>query len=125
MLNILFLDDDAQRTQLFVAGVPHAVTVETAADCIDKLTNHEWDIVCLDHDLGGEVYVDSSREDCGMEVVRWIVENKPKVKLFIVYSYNGSVVQEMVARLVAVDYDAVYIPFSSKMVQAVATAKRG
>jgi hypothetical protein len=34
-----------------------------------------WDIVSLDHDLGFEEFVDSEREDCGMEVVRWLENN--------------------------------------------------
>jgi hypothetical protein len=68
---ILFLDDDPARAEIFLAENPDAIWVETASDCIARL-EEPWDEVHLDHDLGGERFVDLSREDCGMEVVRWL-----------------------------------------------------
>ena len=51
-----------------------------------------WDEVHLDHDLGGEIYVDSSRPDCGMEVVRWLCASRRdrfEKTLFIIHSHNA------------------------------------
>ena len=79
---ILFLDDDDLRAEVFLGDHPQAVWVQTAAECIAKL-EEPWDEVHLDHDLGGEVFVNIDRDDCGMAVVRWIVDpqrrtsNKP------------------------------------------------
>jgi hypothetical protein len=87
---ILFLDDDPTRAEIFLAENPEAVWVETASECIARL-EEEWDEVHLDHDLGGEHFVDLSREDCGMEVVRWLcLEPHPHLQqtLFLVHSHN-------------------------------------
>jgi len=89
-LRRLFLDDDPLRAATFLAEFPDAVWVETAADCAARLAE-PWDEVHLDHDLGGEHYVDPDRTDCGMEVVRWLV-GAPRSHLrgakFIVHSHN-------------------------------------
>ena len=70
---ILFLDDDPTRGVEFLTDNPDAVWVETVADCIRAL-REPWDEVHLDHDLGGEHFVDHDRDDCGMAVVRWLCE---------------------------------------------------
>jgi len=86
----LFLDDDPGRAEVFLAEHPDATWVQTAADCIAGLAG-PWDEVHLDHDLGGEHYVDPDREDCGMEVVRWLAK-EPRDHLrrarFTVHSHN-------------------------------------
>jgi hypothetical protein len=61
-------------------------------------------VLCLDHDLGGEVYVDPSRPDCGMEVVRWMAENRPEVGRVIIHSLNTSASLEMERQLRAAGY---------------------
>ena len=67
---VLFMDDDPARGASFLAEYPDAVWVQTAEDCIAHLAE-PWDEVHLDHDLGGDVFVDFERDDCGMAVVRW------------------------------------------------------
>ena len=54
---ILFLDDDPARAEIFLAENPEAVWVQTADECIARL-EEDWDEVHLDHDLGGERFVD-------------------------------------------------------------------
>jgi len=110
----LFLDDDSGRSRAFKKLVPYKVDfVESAADCIKKLGEEEWDLVFLDHDLGGETYVDSGREDCGMEVVRWILDNQPIVRHIIVHTHNEEAGKEMVSKLKGASYKVEYIPFNS------------
>lgn len=48
--------------------------VDKAHEAIQALKDHTFDLICLDHDLGGQVMVDSSREDTGAEVARYILE---------------------------------------------------
>ncbi len=90
---VLFLDDDPTRTKSFMSRVSphdlHVVTVETAVECIEHLASSTWDLVLLDHDLGGEVFVESSRPDTGAEVVRWLGENRGDHGAFIVHSMNA------------------------------------
>ena len=94
---ILFLDDDPYRARAFLGRHPDAVWVETAGDCITRLAE-PWDEVHLDHDLGGEIYVDSSRKDRGMEVVRWLCSQPvtPSATLFFVHSHNADAASAMV-----------------------------
>lgn len=110
-MNILFLDDSRERTRRFRSHVPNAIIVHTSPDAIAKLASQEWDYVFLDHDLGDEVYVDSSREDCGMAVVRWVTDEEPIVSHFVVHSLNAPAREEMVARLQAAGYDAQGVPY--------------
>ena len=109
----LFLDDDPDRAERFSRIYPHASWVATSSDCIEMLSQ-KWDIVSLDHDLGGETYVDSEREDCGMEVVRWLSENKPEHLQnthFIVHSMNADAALDMLNALKTAGYNCTYRPF--------------
>jgi len=113
-MNILFMDDNNIRADTFFKKIlpDNAIWRTTASDTIGLLVAFKhWDWVFLDHDLGGEQLVDSNREDCGMEVVRWIVKNKPVIDNIIVHSWNSPAGKEMVAKLVDAGYNAEYKPF--------------
>jgi len=111
----LFLDDEAERAERFLHTYPNAAWVKTSLECIDML-KEPWDMISLDHDLGGERYVDSGREDCGMEVVRWLAVNKPehlKQTHFVVHSLNADAALDMLNILRASGYKCSYRPFIS------------
>jgi len=108
----LFLDDCPERTAIFRSLVPDAVCVETADACIEQLSACPWDVAFLDHDLGGEVYVDSSKPNTGAAVVRWIVEHRPDVGSFVVHSLNADAAKRMVAGLREAGYGAEHVPFA-------------
>jgi hypothetical protein len=111
----LFLDDNPERASSYLKEYPGAVWVTTSSACIRQLQN-SWDLVSLDHDLGGEIYVDSGREDCGMEVVRFLEEYKPeylKDTQFIVHSFNAVAAVRMIGTLRDLGYKATYIPFGT------------
>lgn len=112
-MGILFLDDSPERTAKFKASYPDAVCVVSAAACIEKLQAGPWQVVSLDHDLGGRTFDDSGREDCGMEVVRWIIRNRPSIRRVIVHSWNVPAAQRMVDDLRRRDYTVTYAPFDS------------
>ena len=94
MKTVLFLDDDHSRIRKFRSAYPSAKIVETAADAIFALEHSKYDFVFLDHDLNEEVYVDSSRDDCGMAVVRWMIKNKPDCEVFV-HTCNRAAGDEM------------------------------
>lgn len=116
--NVMFLDDNQNRLIAAIdlyKDVPDGGLrlARTAGEAIAILSGGiEWDVVSLDHDLGGAVFVDSNREDCGMEVVRWIVANKPSVKEFIVHSWNTPAAYEMARKLSDAGYTVILEPFS-------------
>jgi hypothetical protein len=114
----LFLDDDPTRAMLFLIRHPDAVWVQTACECIDRLSC-DWDQVHLDHDLCGERFVDSSRTDCGMEVVRWLCaafQEPLRDTQFIIHSHNTQAAEMMVWSLYEAGYHAAYRPFSVDLV---------
>ena len=113
-MSILFLDDDRERTKTFLSLVPFATCVETAAECIEQLRAKEWDIVFLDHDLGGEIYVSTDNPNTGSGGVRWIAEYRDVVvvRCFICHSLNPDGRKSMVSGLQSLGYNAHSVPFA-------------
>ena len=109
-MKILILEDDGQEDKRMphfrqrikeleeMGGVKiELVHVETAADCIAELKkinneNERFNLIFLDHDLGGKVYVDTNREDTGSEVARWMNENLEKLygASVITHTFNSA-----------------------------------
>ena len=91
-LRILFLDDNLQRHQAFKDKFPqHDTTyVETAEAAIECFKNNEYDVACLDHDLGGRAYVNSfGEEPTGYTVAKWLSENPDRQPNTIyIHSFN-------------------------------------
>jgi len=90
-MNILFLDDDQTRHNYIKKLVPiehYVCHVYTASECIEMLETKNWDMVFLDHDLGGQVFVDSG-EGTGYQVAEWLEQNPERqpAKMFI-HSFN-------------------------------------
>ena len=123
---ILFLDDCANRAALAYQRWPedkrnNTMWCTTAAEAIDVLKDYVDDLeeVHLDHDLGGEHFVDSRREDCGMEVVRWL-QNIPHARLlryrkikFVTHSWNFPAARSMHLKLLDLGLDSELIPFGT------------
>lgn len=112
-MNVLFLDDCPDRTKTFRSLVPFATTVETVQEVLDHITklDEPLDLLLLDHDLGGEIFVNSEDDDCGMEVVRWLCKNEQDIKHVVVHSHNSRAGYEMMQKLRESGYKAIYIPF--------------
>jgi len=113
-VNIIFLDDDIQRWHRFRSKVPQAVHVETAETCIKSIQATaviNW--LFLDHDLGGEAYVKSYREDCGMEVVRYLCseDRSQSIHNIVVHSHNTPAALEMFNKLIDAGYKTQLVPF--------------
>ena len=115
MTRILFLDDSPARRKwaektLKTAG-NYIDTSASAFDAICAFGHNRFDVVYLDHDLNEEAFEDSSVRNCGMEVVRWIVANKPTIGEIIVHSMNTPAGHEMVQKLQEAGYTAKYRSF--------------
>jgi hypothetical protein len=112
------MDDDARRVEVFLDRCPEAVWVKSAEACIVRLSE-SWDEVHLDHDLGGEQFVDTERDDCGMAVVRWLCR-EPRVQLrntrFFIHSHNLAASALMVQCLIRTGYTAEFRPFGFDLV---------
>jgi CheY-like chemotaxis protein len=110
---ILVLEDDLYRIDTFTRLYPEVVITTEAKDCIKKLKEMKSiDILFLDHDLGGKIYVNESLENTGSGVVRWIVKNKPEIDQIIIHSYNISASVSMYYKLLDAGYvKTTMIPF--------------
>lgn len=89
-------------------------TVSILQDYAGSLT-----LAYLEHDLAEQADLDSRREDCGMEIVRFL-EKAPaplKDKLskckFVVHTWNNVAGVKMTIRLNKAGYDTVYRPFGN------------
>ena len=119
MTKTLFLDDSEERQEIaqkyfgkYWGDVTWAWTTKQA---IQALKQSSYDLVFLDHDLGGEVFVDSKREDSGMEVVRWIVQNKPQIDTIVIHSWNLPAAKNMELYLRDAGYAVSRTPFSGNI----------
>ncbi len=110
---ILFLDDDPERASAFLAEHPEGVWVQTAQGCV-ALLGGSWDEVHLDHDLGGQRYVDHERDDCGMAVVRWLcLQARPHLQAtrFFVHTHNPNAACMMALHLQVAGFEVQTRPF--------------
>jgi ActR/RegA family two-component response regulator len=111
---ILFLDDSPDRTKRFCYSCPSSFCAETAQEMIElfkKNADQIIEYVFLDHDLGSKTFVSSAEADTGMEVVRWIVQNRPKIKQIVVHTMNSVAGPEMVKKLQNIGYSVQLVPF--------------
>ena len=96
-MRIFILEDDPIRIKAFKAAFEKE-EVDWATEAIyaaDMLGRNHYDMAFLDHDLGGEIFVDPERDDTGSGVCRriasWINMDTQKHLLntsFIIHSMN-------------------------------------
>lgn len=100
MINILILEDDNNRVKEFrkrFVGIGVPVFVDTAQDAIDIIKSTAWktgDLICLDHDLGGEIMVEPTEQNTGSTVARYLAQN-PVTSTIIIHSLNTPAVDYM------------------------------
>lgn len=91
-MRVLILEDDTQyRIPAFRQRLEgHDITVTTTAnEAIEQLASHDFDLIFLDHDLGGEAFTDSSRPNTGAAAARWIAQHRERVKgKVVIHSFN-------------------------------------
>lgn len=116
---ILFLDDRSKRLHSALKKFGDQVTlVCTVKETRNKLVREFWDVVSLDHDLNFEEFVDSDRKDCGMEIVRFLVENKAfldhlrtQSTQFVIHSSNRIGAMKMAGKLMEAGYNSFWSPW--------------
>jgi len=114
MRRILFLDDSEPRLNVArnTFGNEELYLANTADMAIWLLSKTgPWDLVMLDHDLGGQIFQDSFETNTGMEVVRYIERTMPEIREIIIHSWNTSAGHDMMKRLKKLGYNADYQPF--------------
>ena len=102
-MRVLFLDDDPNRQRMafrYFAGheLSQAETAEQAIKMLDKYS--PYDLVHLDHDLGGKTFVPSD-EVSGYQVAKHIAQMSGDrlPKRVVVHSYNFAGAKNMMEAL--------------------------
>ena len=93
-MRILILEDDDNRNSTFQRNFcseqTEVVIVKEAIHAINYLNNENWDVLFLDHDLGGAVHVAETEENTGSAVARWLnVNPKKEPAIVIIHSLNN------------------------------------
>lgn len=89
-MRIFVLDDNDERLKWFQQYFPQADMVKDAKSAIDLLNAKEdYDLIFLDHDLGGQIFQDSEQENTGYQVAKAISNSdKNKNADIIIHSMN-------------------------------------
>lgn len=117
-MKIFILEDNIQRIDVLIANLSnHSLTITSnAPDAIDFLTkDSEYDFFLLDHDLGGEIFVDINEPNTGSTVAKFLGGKNIKGKV-IVHSWNTVGAQNMMAHLPK----STHIPFTVSFVKELA-----
>jgi CheY-like chemotaxis protein len=86
-MKILILEDNTERVNIFRKNLEHEHElhfydqVEDAKTALDALG--PFDIIYLDHDLDGRVFVDSEEPNTGYQLARYIAENNVGGKIIL------------------------------------------
>lgn len=121
-MRILFLDDDVLRHNAFQeASAGHDVTlVWTAAQAEREFASGKFHLACLDHDLGGEHWVDPEQVNTGTHVARWLKANPERCpRQVIVHSYNAPAARGMVKTIIEAGAMCAHMPFGPGMLALV------
>jgi hypothetical protein len=124
---ILFLDPEPQRAVLAFQRMSEedqstTIWCKTVLEAQTTLWNYRDELtrVHLEHDLAGQPYANTRREDCGMELVRYLenlnvhhqnVWPAYKKMKFIIHTWNDHAGPIMVERLRKIGLNAELVPF--------------
>lgn len=109
-MKILFLDDMEIRHKTFAKKFKgNDITfVKTAKEAIDVLSKDlEWDLICLDHDLGNRIFISSNDENSGYQVAKFLEDKNLKCEI-VIHSCNPIGAKNMMRCLPQADYKPIF-----------------
>lgn len=88
-MKIFVLEDMEDRIKIFekIFGEHELTICDTADEAKEILGQQKFDTIFLDHDLGGEIYVDSDLPNTGYQVAKFIANQKISSQI-IIHSMN-------------------------------------
>ena len=121
-MRVFVLEDDPMRIAQFrEAGIGHDLTIVTGLcgpDGAFARWSPPYDLVYLDHDLGGQQMVDSDEEETGAAFTRWLPTAGVHQPLIMIHSFNPVGAQRMAQTLRDKEYTRVSVwPFGSSLLK--------
>ena len=98
-MKVFVLEDDPNRVEWMKKNFSPKLEwdlTDQADEAVAILKKEKYDLIFLDHDLGGEQMVDSSVYNTGYTVAKKIHETKNKDTIVIVHSYNPDGAKNMI-----------------------------
>lgn len=115
---LLFVDDSSERihSALLKYSDFDCRIAPNVLEALRLICHEDWDVVSLDHDLGGRDFQDPMDETSGMTIVRYLVEygwpHRQSRPTFIVHSSNAFMGNLMVDELRDAGFKAAYFPYN-------------
>ena len=102
-MKVFILEDDPTRIFQLLRALPLVadVCITTSAEAaLDRLKQWEqFDLMFLDHDLGGQVYVDSDERNTGYQVAKWIANEEIECPAIFIHTMNPAGAERMLSVL--------------------------
>ena len=119
-MRIFVLEDDPMRIKaIWEAGIGQDLTVAKSCEEAKRKWQGPYDLVLLDHDLGGEVFADSSKDNTGAGFARWLVESDKEPGVGVIHSYNPVGAKAMGEILNSNGWKMVRVPFGPTLLEFV------
>ena len=115
-MKIFILEDNGERVNRFLNKyVEDAVTIVNNVEQANIiLDNIQFDLIFLDHDLGGEMYIKHTDVNTGYQVSKHIKNTENKKATCIIHSFNPNGGLMMRSELHENDIKVAYAPFLSE-----------
>ena len=96
-MKIFILEDDKNRIEWFMDEFNgnNITWIDNAYEAKPIILFEKFDIIFLDHDLGGKIYQDSKEENCGFQIAKIINDGVNLTTPIIIHSLNYPAAQNM------------------------------
>lgn len=118
-MRVFILEDDWRRMEFFLEALDgHEVDrAESVADAV-AMYKPPYDLILLDHDLGGEQFVSSDHDNTGYQFAKHLAQNHTcGQSQVIVHSWNMGGARRMVEVLKRVGWTVEAEPFGSTLLR--------
>lgn len=116
MKKVFVLEDNPVRVEIIKENWSQFAEFDIATSFKEaiKIFSDDYDLLMLDHDLGGKIFISSKVENSGANFLRWFVNKKCKDCDIIIHSHNPEGSKNMEEILVRNGYKQVIrIPFGN------------
>jgi hypothetical protein len=115
MIRVFVLEDDPIRIKVFKENFEKFAKFTFSTNIYDAMKdfdlNNKYDLILLDHDLGGETFVDSEFYNTGAQFCRYLIKKKIELPQIIIHSHNPVGAEIMEEYLIEKGYNASRVPF--------------